>query len=48
MPDQDKIDRAFMARALELGARGLGQTWPNPSVGAVIVRDGPDGPVIVG
>lgn len=48
MPDQDAIDRAFMARALELGARGLGRTWPNPSVGAVVVRDGPDGPVIVG
>jgi diaminohydroxyphosphoribosylaminopyrimidine deaminase/5-amino-6-(5-phosphoribosylamino)uracil reductase len=48
MPDQDEIDRAFMARALELGARGLGQTWPNPSVGAVVVRHGPDGPVIVG
>jgi diaminohydroxyphosphoribosylaminopyrimidine deaminase/5-amino-6-(5-phosphoribosylamino)uracil reductase len=48
MPDQDAIDRAFMARALELGARGLGQTWPNPSVGAVVVRDGPDGPVVVG
>ena len=48
MPDQNEIDRAFMARALELGARGLGRTWPNPSVGAVVVRDGPDGPVIVG
>lgn len=48
MPDQDEIDRAFMARALELGARGLGQTWPNPSVGAVVVRDGPGGPVVVG
>lgn len=48
MPDQDAIDRAFMARALELGARGLGQTWPNPSVGAVVVRDGPGGPVVVG
>lgn len=48
MPEQDEIDRAFMARALEFGARGLGRTWPNPSVGAVVVRDGPDGPVIVG
>jgi len=48
MPDPDEIDRAFMARALELGARGLGQTWPNPSVGAVVVQNGPDGPVIVG
>lgn len=48
MPDQDEIDRAFMRQALELGARGLGQTWPNPSVGAVITRDGPDGPAVVG
>jgi diaminohydroxyphosphoribosylaminopyrimidine deaminase / 5-amino-6-(5-phosphoribosylamino)uracil reductase len=35
---QDEIDRHFMAEALTLGARGLGQTWPNPSVGAVLVR----------
>lgn len=28
-----------MRRALALGARGLGQTWPNPSVGCVLVRD---------
>jgi diaminohydroxyphosphoribosylaminopyrimidine deaminase/5-amino-6-(5-phosphoribosylamino)uracil reductase len=37
-------DLRFMALALSLGRRGLGQTWPNPSVGAVIVKDG----VIVG
>lgn len=29
-----------MARALELAARGLGRTLPNPCVGAVLVRDG--------
>ncbi|MEZ5912382.1 MAG: bifunctional diaminohydroxyphosphoribosylaminopyrimidine deaminase/5-amino-6-(5-phosphoribosylamino)uracil reductase RibD [Paracoccaceae bacterium] len=29
-----------MALALRLGARGLGQVWPNPAVGCVIVRDG--------
>ncbi len=29
-----------MARALELAARGLGRTAPNPPVGAVLVRDG--------
>lgn len=29
-----------MALALSLGRRGQGQTWPNPSVGCVIVRDG--------
>src|SRR6516225_7349880 len=36
-----------MALALALGRRGLGNTWPNPAVGAVVVRH--DGePVIVG
>ncbi|SEQ60443.1 diaminohydroxyphosphoribosylaminopyrimidine deaminase / 5-amino-6-(5-phosphoribosylamino)uracil reductase [Loktanella sp. DSM 29012] len=34
----------FMELALSLGRRGLGQVWPNPAVGCVIVRDG----VIVG
>ena len=29
-----------MARALELAARGLGRTFPNPPVGAVFVRGG--------
>lgn len=29
-----------MAHALRLAARGLGNTWPNPAVGCVIVRDG--------
>jgi diaminohydroxyphosphoribosylaminopyrimidine deaminase / 5-amino-6-(5-phosphoribosylamino)uracil reductase len=33
-------DRAFMARALELAARGLYTTTPNPRVGAVVVREG--------
>ncbi|HKM88615.1 MAG TPA: bifunctional diaminohydroxyphosphoribosylaminopyrimidine deaminase/5-amino-6-(5-phosphoribosylamino)uracil reductase RibD [Xanthobacteraceae bacterium] len=37
-------DRRFMALALALGRRGLGRTWPNPAVGAVIVKDS----VIVG
>jgi diaminohydroxyphosphoribosylaminopyrimidine deaminase/5-amino-6-(5-phosphoribosylamino)uracil reductase len=37
-----------MALALALGRRGLGRTWPNPAVGAVIVRNDGDGPVIVG
>ncbi len=32
-------DRRFMALALTLGRRGLGRTWPNPSVGAVVVKD---------
>lgn len=29
-----------MAHALALGSRGLGQVWPWPSVGCVVVRDG--------
>lgn len=32
--------RRFMQLALTLGARGLGRTWPNPAVGAVVVKDG--------
>ncbi len=40
-------DRHFMARALAIGYRHLGMTWPNPSVGAVLVRETPDGPVII-
>ena len=35
-PDDDH----FMRLALALGRRGLGNTWPNPAVGAVIVNDG--------
>src|SRR6202011_1118432 len=37
-------DRRFMQLALGLGRRGLGRTWPNPAVGAVVVNDG----IIVG
>src|ERR687889_740673 len=33
-------DERFMRLALAVGARHLGLTWPNPSVGAVVVRDG--------
>jgi diaminohydroxyphosphoribosylaminopyrimidine deaminase/5-amino-6-(5-phosphoribosylamino)uracil reductase len=33
-------DARFMALALTLGRRGLGNTWPNPAVGAVVVKDG--------
>ena len=35
-----EIDRRFMQLALTLGQRGLGRTWPNPAVGAVVVKDG--------
>src|SRR4051812_36491751 len=37
-------DIRFMQLALTLGRRGQGRTWPNPAVGAVLVRDG----VVVG
>ncbi len=37
---QRRADEFFMARALELAARGTGRVNPNPLVGAVIVRDG--------
>jgi len=33
-------DERFMRVALALGRRNLGHTWPNPSVGALIVKDG--------
>ncbi|SHF34313.1 diaminohydroxyphosphoribosylaminopyrimidine deaminase [Loktanella atrilutea] len=37
-------DTRFMTLALALGRRGMGQVWPNPAVGCVIVQ----GDVIVG
>jgi diaminohydroxyphosphoribosylaminopyrimidine deaminase / 5-amino-6-(5-phosphoribosylamino)uracil reductase len=41
-------DERFIALAATLGRRGLGRTWPNPAVGAVVVRrDGAD-PIVVG
>lgn len=33
-------DDAFMRAALALARRGLGNVWPNPAVGCVIVREG--------
>ena len=43
-PTGNAEDARFMRLALALGRRGLGRTWPNPAVGAVVVKDG----VIVG
>lgn len=43
-PGATEDDRRFMQAALAYGRRHLGQTAPNPSVGALVVRDG----VIVG
>jgi diaminohydroxyphosphoribosylaminopyrimidine deaminase/5-amino-6-(5-phosphoribosylamino)uracil reductase len=41
-------DASFMARALQLAARGKATTHPNPRVGCVLVRDGANGSEIVG
>lgn len=41
-------DEALMAEALAVGQLGLGRTWPNPSVGAVVVRPTSAGPQILG
>ena len=38
--EQEKLDRMYMERALELAAKGRGTTTPNPMVGAVIVKEG--------
>ena len=37
---QQATDERWMRAALALARRGLGRTWPNPAVGAVVVRDG--------
>ena len=42
--DSRAADRRYMQLALALGRRGQGRTWPNPAVGAVVVKDG----IIVG
>lgn len=44
---QRPYDERFMRLALALGRRHLGLTWPNPSVGAVVVAEDGDGPRIV-
>ena len=36
----DDSDASFMTAALGLAARGLGQVWPNPAVGCIIVSNG--------
>jgi diaminohydroxyphosphoribosylaminopyrimidine deaminase/5-amino-6-(5-phosphoribosylamino)uracil reductase len=36
----DLRDSSFMRAALGLAGRGLGQVWPNPAVGCVLVKDG--------
>ncbi len=39
-PGLRAADERVMAAALALGRRNAGSTWPNPSVGCVIVREG--------
>ena len=39
-------DKEFLDLALKLAKRGLGQTWPNPSVGALVVDQANGGEVI--
>jgi diaminohydroxyphosphoribosylaminopyrimidine deaminase/5-amino-6-(5-phosphoribosylamino)uracil reductase len=34
------LDRRFLSAAIRLGASALGTTWPNPAVGAIVVRSG--------
>jgi diaminohydroxyphosphoribosylaminopyrimidine deaminase / 5-amino-6-(5-phosphoribosylamino)uracil reductase len=34
------IAELFMRHALRLASQGLGRTWPNPSVGCIVVKDG--------
>ena len=36
----EEADYRWMRAALVLARRGLGQVWPNPAVGCVLVRDG--------
>jgi len=33
-------DAEYMARAIDLALANMGQTWPNPAVGCVVVSDG--------
>jgi diaminohydroxyphosphoribosylaminopyrimidine deaminase/5-amino-6-(5-phosphoribosylamino)uracil reductase len=39
-PQLTPLDELFLQRAYELAARAIGETAPNPPVGAVVVRDG--------
>ena len=41
-------DYLFMTRALQLAEQGLYTTMPNPRVGCVIVKNGPEGNIVIG
>lgn len=41
-------DASLMAAALSIGRRERGHTWPNPAVGALVVREGARSPRVLG
>jgi len=45
--ERARQDERFMGLAIALGERNLGLTWPNPSVGSVVVDESGDAPVVV-
>ena len=47
LPPPNHRDERFMRLAIALGSRHLGLTWPNPSVGAVLVDESGEVPVII-
>lgn len=40
LPDDASADERFLALAIDEAERALGRTWPNPPVGAVVVKNG--------
>lgn len=46
-PQGAEHDDWLMRAALAVGRRNLGVTWPNPAVGAVVVRETGQGPLIL-
>lgn len=46
-PEQVLRDEHFMRLAIALGERNLGLTWPNPSVGSIVLDESGDHPVIL-
>jgi len=46
--EQEALDRRFMAAAIRFSGKHAGLTATNPSVATLIVREGQDGPVIIG
>jgi diaminohydroxyphosphoribosylaminopyrimidine deaminase/5-amino-6-(5-phosphoribosylamino)uracil reductase len=46
-PEHSLQDQRYMRLAIALGRRNLGLTWPNPSVGSVVVDENGGEPVIL-